>query len=178
MIQIPFFITVYVALVFQVELRDPLLIGTAAPDFLALLVAAALFLHQQRTALVWTAVIGLLMDAIATGPLGISMLVCTGVALIVQLRPGVSRRSSAMALAVYSGLIVFAILWASEGARMVLAGRPVEPLAFSLACAGSALYSGCVGLAALLVGRILRRLTPWRTSRNDIHSARHRMLTD
>ena len=134
-------ILVYSALILQISLRPQIMIGSVGPDFLTLTTAIAAFLLPGRTAIVWSAVIGLLADTLAGGPLGVEMFCAVGVTFAFHtiVVPGNNR--SWLSSFLFGFPFIFTLLLTSSAARGLMVGQHIDWAPLTALSAWTSVYS-------------------------------------
>lgn len=152
----------YAAAVFQSGAWFRLPVGDAPVLFLPLVLMLAVFLLEGWPAVIWAAGIGLLSDALGSGPLGLHML-CTvfigGIVLHVYRRD--SRRSTAIDL-LFAASMVFLLQMLSLSLSVAVEQRTVAPKMLFCTAAAQGLGSVAAGAVLLLLWNAVRPLVPRR----------------
>jgi rod shape-determining protein MreD len=153
----------YAALVAQVSLGDSLSIRGVPPDFLALAVVGATFLHRGASAVAWGAMAGLLADCVDSTRLGLHMLFATLLVAFVQSFIGTEWRKSAVAQTWIGFVVVFAMLSGPTVVEMMLNRQTIVFPTILPALAATAVYSAAVGLALRTIWKSVAKLIPARS---------------
>lgn len=142
----------YLALATQAACGSALAIGGCRPPLMWLPVVLALTWFGDARGIVWTALIGLLVDGLAGGRFGVEMLATTLTALLtLSLRPDEETRSRG-AWFVWQFAVIGTGLVLSHGLNSVLSDGPEVTVRSLMTLAGGAVYGlvlcGLMNLAA------------------------------
>lgn len=146
----------YSALVLQLE-AGRWAVGPFVPQFLWVIVVAAVFLYDGATAIVWAAIVGGLSDCLTPDRLGLDLILATLTAAAMQrwCVNGAARTLLAFAVWIVPGL--FVAVAASLILRSVIGGASLPLLQLVWISGGIALYSGALAIAAVIAFRFLIR---------------------
>ncbi|HID22414.1 MAG TPA: rod shape-determining protein MreD, partial [Planctomycetaceae bacterium] len=142
----------------QVALRDDLAVGDVRPDYLWAAVAYVAFALDGPRAVIWAAILGLVVDCLSAGPLGPGMLVAAVTTWFVQRSR--AARPSEDASSAWFGRILFVVvtMLSCSWIRWEASGAAGGPVTVSLVrAAGDALCTVLLGLAVSLLASPLRR---------------------
>ena len=133
---------VYTGFVLDLSLRQEMMIRGVSPELLLLAMSAAVVGLRDHSAVVWAAVIGFLIDAVSTGPLGISMF-CS-VAIVFAVRKLLPRQTGYFwpAAVGIAALLTFTVQLSSATARSLILGRAIDRNSMLTAAALAAAYTG------------------------------------
>ncbi|MGH7127118.1 MAG: rod shape-determining protein MreD [Planctomycetaceae bacterium] len=164
MFHLVFALLMYLACVAQAGLRTDVAFGPVAPDWLGLMLVMALLTFDQKAALVWAAVVGLLADCLTAEALGIGMTCAVVIACVAQRLGLPGRNDSLLSVGMIAFLVVFALGLTSSTARLFVADVQVDAVRHVLVVTGTAAYSAVLAVALRLLWRAARQ-----TGRGIIH---------
>lgn len=146
----------YVALVFDAGSSAWALPEGTAPQFLLMTAAIALLVCPGAGAILWAALLGLLSDALSSGPPGLNVVLLANLAFFAQLFGLRAMRDSAFA----GGAVVWVfVTLASLGSlllRSFLDGAPIDLAYYAQYAAGRAGGSAAIFLTVMLTAKGLR----------------------
>lgn len=152
-----FLILAYMALLFQVMMRESFLIGTVEPNLPVVILVLACLHSRPKMALIWAALIGLLVDTVSRGELGLTMfcaLFCTG---LMPARWFASKKTNLFRFAVRSLILCSLIIFSSTILRQTLSGNLPTGTRFYLETSGTCLYSMTLATVLKMTGQFLGR---------------------
>jgi rod shape-determining protein MreD len=150
-------ILVYMALILDAASSAWALPAGTAPQFLLMTSAIALLLCAGAGAIVWAAAIGLLCDALSSGPPGLNVVLLANLAFFAQVFGIRSLRDSAFAGGAFVWVYVTLAALGSLLLQHTLQGTDVDLRYLAQYAAGRAGASTALFLAVVLTGRGLRR---------------------
>ncbi len=159
---------VYSALILQISLHPQIMIRSVGPDFLTLTTAVAAFLLRGRTAIVWAAVIGLLADTLAGGPLGVEMFCAVGVTFAFHTIVAPGNNRSWLPSLLLGFPFIFTLLFTSSAARGLIVGQHIDWAPLTDLSAWTAVYSALLFFVLLwLFTKGRQALTTFKNPSNE-----------
>ncbi len=172
-------VLLYFAMVAQGSLASEIVIGTITPDFLLMVLVAAIVLLDGWPAIVWAAMIGLAADCLAPDQLGLGMVAATIAALTAQRLRGDRAVESAVWMTIAMFFIVLGITLGLTLVRVTVTNYRIDWQAIALVASGTAVYSTAIMFAIVIIWRTVKHLLP-KCKVNDAANLvnRWKMLTD
>jgi rod shape-determining protein MreD len=147
----------YVALVLDAGSSAWALPAGTAPQFLLMSAAIPLLVCPGAGAIFWAAIVGLLSDALSSGPPGLNVVLLANLAFFAQVFGIRSLRDSAFAGGAVVWVFVTLAALTSLLLRCLLAGAPIDLPYLAQYAAGRAGGSAAVFLVMMLSAKALRR---------------------